>query len=133
MRSKTILEATDAKIIIDACKAEAAAQHWKVSIAVVDEAGYLLHLERQDGAPLQSPEIATGKARTAAIGRVPTKALEEVVKDRPAVALMPGRMPIQGGVPLIKDGEVIGGVGVSGVKSHEDEIIAEAGRKALLG
>ncbi len=133
MRTKTVLEAADAAIIIDAAKKEAVAHGWKVSIAVVDEAGYLLHLERQDGAPLQSPEIATGKARTAAIGRVPTKALEDVVRERPAVALMPGRLPIQGGVPLILDGEVIGGVGVSGVKSHEDEIVAEAGRKVLLG
>lgn len=133
MQTKTILSAEDMPVILAACKSEATKNNWPVSIAVVDEAGYLLHLERMDGAPLQSPEIATGKARTAAIAKAPTKALEDVVKERPAVALMPGRLPIQGGVPLMKDGACIGGIGVSGVKSHEDEIVAEAGRKALLG
>lgn len=133
MRTKTVLSAADCPTILDACKKEALANKWNVSIAVVDDAGFLLHLERMDGAPLQSPEIATGKARTAAIAKAPTKALEDIVKDRPAFALVPGRLPVQGGIPLVKDGEVIGAIGVSGVKSPEDEIIAEAGKKALLG
>lgn len=133
MKTKVILEAADAATIIAACKAEAIARQWNVSIAVVDEGGYLLHLERMDGAPLPSPEIATGKARTAAIAKATTKALEDIIKERPAVALMPNRMPIQGGVPLMKDGQCIGGIGVSGVKSPEDEIVALAGQKALLG
>ncbi len=133
MRTKTILDAADCKTIIAACHEEAKKNNWKVSIAVVDEAGYLLHLERQDGAPLPSPEIATLKAKTAAIAKAPTKVLEDIVKDRPATGLMPGRLPVQGGVPLMKDGECIGGIGVSGVKSPEDEIVALAGQKALLG
>jgi len=133
MRTKTILTAEDMAIILPACHAEAQKNGWKVSIAVVDEAGYLLHLERQDGAPLQSAKIAEGKAFTAAIARATTKSLEDIVKERPAVALMPGRLPIQGGIPLMKDGECIGGIGVSGVKSPEDEIVALAGAKALLG
>ncbi len=132
MRTKTILTAADAATIIAAAKAEAVAKNWNVSIAVTDEAGYLIHLERMDDAPLPSAEIALLKARTAAIAKAPTKALEEVVKDRPAVALMPGRLPVQGGVPIIHDGACVGGVGVSGVKSHEDEIVAIAGREALL-
>jgi glc operon protein GlcG len=132
MRTKTILAATDAATIIAAAKAEAMKNSWLVSIAVTDEAGYLLHLERMDGAPLPSAEIATLKARTAAIAKAPTKALEDVVKERPAVGLMPGRLPVQGGVPIIYNGECVGGVGVSGVKSHEDEIVAIAGREALL-
>ncbi|MFZ4540408.1 MAG: GlcG/HbpS family heme-binding protein [Rickettsiales bacterium] len=132
MRTKTTLTASDAFIILTACKAEAAKHDWKVSIAVTDEAGYLLHLERLDGAGLPSAEIATLKARTAAIAKAPTKALEDVVKDRPAVGLMPGRLPVQGGVPIIHNGECVGGIGVSGVKSHEDEIVAIAGREALL-
>lgn len=132
MRTKTILTAADAATIIAAAKAEAVAKNWNVSIAVTDEAGYLIHLERMDDAPLPSAEIALLKARTAAIAKAPTKALEEVVKDRPAVALMPGRLPVQGGVPIIYDGACVGGVGVSGVKSHEDEIVAIAGREALL-
>lgn len=133
MKTKTILEAADAAQIIEACKKEAVNQKWNVSIAVVDEGGYLLHLERMDGAPLPSPEIATLKAKTAAIAKAPTKALEDIVKDRPATGLMPGRLPVQGGVPLMKDGQCIGGIGVSGVKSPEDEIVALAGQKALLG
>lgn len=132
MRQKTTLTAADAAIILAAAKAEAVKNNWLVAIAVTDEAGYLLHLERADGAPLPSAEIALLKARTAAVAKAPTKALEDVVKERPAVALMPGRLPVQGGVPIIHNGECIGGVGVSGVKSHEDEIVAIAGREALL-
>ncbi|MFM9889804.1 MAG: GlcG/HbpS family heme-binding protein [Rickettsiales bacterium] len=133
MRSKTALTAEDAADIVTACKAEAAANNWNVAIAVVDEGGYLMHLERVDGAPLQSPEIAQLKARTAAIAKAPTKALEDVVKDRPAVGLMPGRLPVQGGVPILHNGECIGGIGVSGVKSHEDEVVALAGLKVVAG
>ena len=132
MRTKTTLTAADAVTIIAACKAEAAKNNWLVTIAVTDEAGYLLHLERMDGAPLPSAEIAFLKAKTAAIAKAPTKALEDVVKDRPAVGLMPGRLPVQGGVPIIYKGECVGGIGVSGVKSHEDEIVAIAGREVLL-
>jgi len=132
MRSKTTLTAADAVIILASCKAEAAKNNWLVSIAVTDEAGYLLHLERMDGAGLPSAEIATLKARTAAIAKAPTKALEDVVKERPAIGLMPGRLPVQGGVPILHNGECVGGIGVSGVKSHEDEVVAMAGRDALL-
>ncbi len=68
-----------------------------------------------------------------AIAKAPTKALEDIVKDRPAFGLVPGRLPVQGGIPLIVDGQCVGGIGVSGVKSPEDEQVAEAGKKALLG
>ncbi len=131
MRTKTVLTAEDAATMIEAAKAEAEKNNWLVTIAVVDEGGYLMHLERMDGAPLPSAEIAFLKAKTAAIAKAPTKALEDVVKDRPAVALMPGRLPVQGGVPVLYEGECIGGIGVSGVKSPEDEVVALAGRAAL--
>lgn len=131
MRTKTVLSAADAVTMMAAAKAEAAKNNWLVTIAVVDEGGYLIHLERMDGAPLPSAEIAFLKAKTAAIAKAPTKALEDIVKDRPAVALMPGRLPVQGGVPIIHNGECVGGIGVSGVKSHEDEVVAIAGRDAL--
>ena len=131
MRTKTTLSAADAATMIAAAKAEATKNNWLVTIAVVDEGGYLLHLERMDGAPLPSAEIAFLKAKTAAIAKAPTKALEDIVKERPAVALMPGRLPVQGGVPVIHNGECVGGIGVSGVKSHEDELVAIAGRAAL--
>lgn len=131
MRTKSTLSAADAATMIAAAKAEAVKNNWLVTIAVTDEAGYLLALERMDGAPLPSAEIAFLKAKTAAIAKAPTKALEDVVKDRPAVGLMPGRLPVQGGVPVLHNGECVGGIGVSGVKSHEDEIVAIAGRDAL--
>ena len=132
MRTKSTITASDAVTILAACKAEAEKNQWKVSIAVVDEGGYLLHLERADGAPLPSAEIAQLKAKTAAIAKTPTKALEDVVKERPAVGLMPGRLPVQGGLPIIYKGECVGGIGVSGVKSPEYEIVAKAGLDALL-
>ena len=133
MRSKTTLTAEDAANIIAAAKAEAMVKGWNVSIAVVDDAGMLIHLERMDGAGPQSPEVATLKARTSALSGAPTKALEDIVKERPAVALFPGRLPVQGGVPVLHNGECVGAIGVSGVKSHEDEVVANAGLAALVG
>ncbi len=131
MRSKSTLTLSDAQTILTAARAEAEKQRWLVSIAIVDDVGNLILLERMDGAGAQSPEIATLKARTSALAKAPTKVLEDVVKERPAVALMPGRLPVQGGVPVMHQGECVGAIGVSGVKSHEDEQIALAGREAL--
>ncbi|MDB4887643.1 MAG: hypothetical protein JWN79_3081 [Gemmatimonadetes bacterium] len=116
---------------MSAARAEAERRGWKVSIAVVDEGGYLLHLERLDGAGLQSPEVATMKARTAALSKLPTKRLEEIAKERNGMLRFPDRLPIQGGLPIMHEGECVGGVGVSGVQSHEDEEIAAVGLAAL--
>jgi|SRR5215469_1503502 len=131
MRSKMCLTADDAAKIVTAAKAEARKNNWNVTIAVVDDGGFLLHLERLDGAPAQSATIATAKAWTAAATRTPTKALEDIVKERPATAAFPGRVAVQGGLPILHQGECVGGVGVSGVKSHEDEQVAKAGLQAL--
>jgi glc operon protein GlcG len=131
VRNKSCLSAADAQKIVAACKVEAEKNKWNVSIAVVDDGGYLLHLERLDGAQGQSAAIATLKAQTAAAARTPTKTLEDVVKERPATAAFPGRLAVQGGVPILHQGECVGGVGVSGVKSHEDEQVAKAGLTAL--
>src|SRR5580698_3800976 len=125
------LTAADAEKIVAASKAEAAKNKWNVTIAVVDDGGFLVHLERLDGAVGQSALIATSKAQTAAATRAPTKVLEEIVKERPATATFPGRVPVQGGLPIIYQGESIGGIGVSGAKSHEDEYVASAGLAAL--
>ena len=135
MRTKHVLTGEDAATIITAAKAEAMTQNWNVSIAVVDDAGFLIQLERMDGAGLASPEIATRKAKTSALHKQPTKVFEEMVKDRPAFGgLFPAdRVAVQGGIPVLKDGQVVGAIGVSGVKSNEDEIVALAGRKALAG
>ena len=131
MRNKSCLAAADAQKIVAACKVEAEKNKWNVSIAVVDDGGFLLHLERLDGAVGQSAAIATLKAQTAAATGTPTKILEDVVKERPATAAFPGRLAVQGGVPIMHQGECVGAVGVSGAKSFEDEEVAKAGLRAL--
>jgi len=131
MRNKICLTADDASKIAAAAKAEAQKNNWSVTIAVVDDGGFLIRLERLDGAPVQSATIATAKAWTAAATRTPTKALEDMVKERPAAVAFPGRVAVQGGLPIMHQGECVGAVGVSGVKSHEDEQIAKAGLQAL--
>jgi glc operon protein GlcG len=131
MKNKPILTLADAKKMLVSCQKAAEEKNWNVSIAVVDEGGYPICLERLDGAALPSAEIAILKARTAALSRVPTKALEAVAKDRPATTTFPGRLPVQGGVPILYQGSCVGGIGVSGVKSQEDEIVATAGLAAL--
>ena len=131
MRSKTVLTLSDARTICSAARGEADRHNWAVTIAVVDDAGLLLLLERGDGARPQTAEVATLKARSAAITHRPGKAWEDAAKNRPGVLNFPDAFPIQGGVPIITKGEVIGGVGVSGVQSHEDEQVALAGIAAL--
>jgi glc operon protein GlcG len=132
MRQKTILSSVDAVKMVAAAKIEAARNNWNVTIAVVDDGGYLMHLDRMDGAGYHTAEIATLKARTSAISRVPTKALEDAAKDRPGTLAFPNRLPVQGGLPIMFEGQCVGGLGVSGVKSHEDELVAQAGLNALL-
>jgi len=131
MRTKPALTAADVQKMVAACRGEANKNKWNVTIAVVDDAGYLLHLERLDGAGPMSAEVAADKARTAAVTRRPTKFWEDRVKERPAFLKFPGNLPIQGGVPVMYQGECVGGIGVSGVQSHEDEQIANAGLVAL--
>jgi glc operon protein GlcG len=131
MRQKPCLTADDAERILHAARAFAVARQWRVTIAVVDDAGFLLRLERMDGASFQSPEVATMKAKTAALSRGPTKRMEDMVRERPGMLRFPDRLPIQGGLPLMHEGECVGGIGVSGVQSHEDEEIAAAGVAAL--
>jgi glc operon protein GlcG len=127
MRTKPCLTLDDANRAIAAAKAEAAKNQWAVTIAVVDDAGFLLHLERLDGASVATPEVATLKARTAAVSRAPTKRAEEMVKERPSILSLPGRVPVQGGLPIFHQGECVGAIGVSGAKSDQDEQVAQAG------
>ena len=104
MRKKTCLTASDAERIVAGCKAEAVKNKWNVSIAVVDDGGFLVHLERLDGAVGQSALIATCKAQTSAATRTATKALEEIVRERPATVAFPGRVAVQGGLPILHQG-----------------------------
>ena len=131
MRTKPVLTTSDVQTMIAACKAEAAKNSWNVSIAIVDDAGFLLYLERPDGAPPMTAKIAIGKAETAAISRRPTKFWEERIKERPAFAKVSVGIPIQGGMPIMVQGDCVGAIGVSGAQSHEDEQVANAGVAAV--
>jgi glc operon protein GlcG len=131
MRTKPCLTAADVKKAIAACEAEAAKNKWPVSIAVIDDGGYLLGFLRMDGAPTISAEVSVGKARTSAVTGRPSKFFEDRVKERPAFASFPAGILIQGAVPLIHQNECVGAIGVSGVQSHEDEQVAQAGASAL--
>jgi uncharacterized protein GlcG (DUF336 family) len=112
--------------------AEAQRNKWIVAIAILDDGGHLLHFVRMDGATPASATIAVEKARTSALSRRPSGVWQERIKARPELMQMPGILPVQGGVPIMVDGACVGGVGVSGVQSHEDEQIAQAGIDALL-
>jgi uncharacterized protein GlcG (DUF336 family) len=133
MKTRSVLELADVKAIAAAAEKEALANQWAVSIAIVDEGGHLLWLQRLDGAPAISAQIAPSKARTAALGRRESRLYEEVINGgRVSFLSAPGLDGLlEGGVPVMKDGECIGAVGVSGVKSSEDAQIARAGIGAL--
>jgi uncharacterized protein GlcG (DUF336 family) len=131
MRTKPCLTSADVKKMMAACLAEAERNNWKVAIAIVDDGGFLLHLDRMDGAAVTTAEVATGKARTSALTRRPSKDFEERVKERPAFLMFPAGLLVQGAVPIIYEGECVGAIGVSGVQSFEDEQIARAGVAAL--
>jgi glc operon protein GlcG len=131
MRTKSALTLADAQKMLAAAKVEAEKQKWNVTIAVVDDAGRLILLERMDGARPQTAEIATLKARSAAVTHRSGKVWEDTVKQRPGMVNFPDALAVQGGLQIVHQGEVIGAVGVSGVQSHEDEQVAAAGIAAL--
>jgi len=131
MRNKPTLTSADAHKMMAACKAEAEKNKWQVAIAILDDGGYLLHFDRMGGVGKISAEVAIGKARTAALSGRPSKFFEDRVKERPAFATFPAGLLIQGGLPIKHENDTIGAIGVSGVQSHEDEQIAQAGITAL--
>jgi glc operon protein GlcG len=131
MRTKSCLTAADVKKMLAACEAEAVKNKWAVAISIVDDGGFLLGFLRMDGAPAISAEVSTGKARTSAMTKRPSKFFEDRVKERPAFAGFPAGILIQGGVPVMHENDCVGAIGVSGVQSHEDEQIAQAGASAL--
>jgi uncharacterized protein GlcG (DUF336 family) len=133
MKNKAFLELADAKAVAQAAEAEAIKNQWAVTIAIVDDGGHLLWLQRLDGAPAFSAHMAPAKANTAALGRRESKVYEDVINGgRYAFLSAPDLSGmLEGGVPIVKDGHVIGAVGVSGVKSTEDAQIAKAGIAAL--
>jgi uncharacterized protein GlcG (DUF336 family) len=132
MKTRAMLTLEDCKRISAAAEAEAKKNNWNVCVATVDDGGHLLHLFRMDGATPANSRIAIEKGRTAAETRRSTAMWEDRIKGgRIAMLKMPGVTPVQGGLPIVIDGECIGAVGVSGVQSHEDEQIAKAGIAAL--
>lgn len=133
MKNRSALELADVKAIAAAAEAEARANQWAVTIAIVDDGGHLLWLQRLDGAAPISAHIAPAKAHTAALGRRESRTYEEVINGGRTSFLSAPEIKgmLEGGVPILKDGVCIGAVGVSGVKSNEDAQVARAGIAAL--
>lgn len=133
MKSHFKLDASDVKAIGAAAEAHALKNHWAVTIAIVDDGGHLLWLQRLDGAAPISAHIAPAKANTAALGRRESRIYEELINGgRTSFLSAPDlKGMLEGGVPIMKDGQCLGAVGVSGVKSVEDAEIARAGMAAI--
>jgi uncharacterized protein GlcG (DUF336 family) len=133
MTSKHVLELADLKRIATAAEAEAFANSWAVTIAIVDDGGHLLWLQRLDNAPPLSSQIAPAKARTAAMGRRESKVYEEMINKGRFSFLSVSQLDgmLEGGVPIIDNGQCLGAVGVSGAKPDQDAQVARAGIAAL--
>lgn len=133
MNSKPTLAAADVRAIAAAAEAEAHRNAWAVTIAIADDGGHLLWLQRLEGAAPISAEIAPAKARTAALGRRESKVYEDMINQgRTSFLSAPALQGmLEGGVPIMVQGQCVGAVGVSGVKSSEDAQIARAGVAAL--
>jgi glc operon protein GlcG len=132
MLTKPILTLEEARLIAAAAEAEARANNWNVTIAVVDDGGHLLYLQRSHDTQFGSVETAIMKANAAVAFKRPTKTSEDAVLSGRLIHLaLPGVIPADGGLPVLCDGVVIGGIGVSGVRSFQDGQIAQAGVAAL--
>jgi glc operon protein GlcG len=132
VRTKPALTDEDVKTMAAAAEAHAAANRWNVTVAIFDDGGHLLHLHRMDGTAPSTVEMAIGKGRTAVLGRRETKVYEDIVKNgRTAFLSAPLVAMVEGGVPIVFEGEVVGSIGVSGVKSEQDAAVARAAIAAL--
>lgn len=130
--NKPVLTLTDAKRVAAAAEAEALTNDWKVTIVVVDDGGHMLYMQRSHDTRFGSVETATAKAHMAAALHMPTKVSEDAVLSGRLIHLaLPGVIPAEGGLPLLRDGVVIGAIGISGVRSFQDGQIAVAGAGAL--
>ena len=133
MATKPILTLEDAKRVAASAEAEAHSNEWRVVIAVVDDGGNLLYLQRSHDTQFGSVEIAIQKARAAVAFRRPTKASEDAVLSGRLIHLaLPGVIPAEGGVPLEMDGMIVGGLGISGARAFQDGQIAATGAAALV-
>jgi glc operon protein GlcG len=130
--SKPILTLDVAKQIAAAAQAEAITNSWNVAIAIVDPAGLLVYFQKLDDTQLGSVEVSQAKARCAALYKRPSKALADVVTGgNVAMMSLPGVLAVEGGLPLFADGQIVGAIGISGVMSNQDGIIAKAGVDAF--
>lgn len=129
---KKTLSLAAAKKMAAAAEAEAAKNNWNMVITVLDDGGNLLYLERMDGAQLGSIEVSQGKARTALQFKRPSKAFQDLIDKDQAHLITLGRVTaVQGGLPILAEGKVVGSIGVSGAASNQDEQCAQAGLNAL--
>ena len=132
MHTKSVLTLSDVRAMAAAAEAEALSHQWAVTIAIVDDGGHVLWLQRLDGAAPLSSQIAPAKARTAALGRRETKVYEDMINQgRHSFLSAPLEGMLEGGVPVMVEGQCLGAVGVSGVKSPEDAEVARAAIAAL--
>ncbi len=133
MKTKATLEFSDVQRMAAAALDEAVRNQWAVCIAIVDDGGHLLHLQRLDGAAATTSYIATSKAHAAAVGRRESKVFEDIINGGRTAFLSAPLLQgmLEGGVPVMVDGQCIGAIGVSGVKSTEDAQVAKAGIAAL--
>lgn len=132
MRSKPCLTASDVKTILAACEAEAEKSNLSLAVSVVDGGGHLIGFLRMDGASVMAVETGMAKARTSALSGMPTKMLQDMIEQRPAMGVgVNGLLPVQGGVPIRVQGECVGAVGAGGAPGEEDERVALVGVAAL--
>lgn len=131
-QSKPYLTIADADRITAAAEAKAKAEGWNVVIAILDDGGHLISLRRMDGVQVGSVDVAQAKAKTAVYFKRPSKVFEDGMKVEGGarIATLPNATAIEGGLPIFKDGIIVGSIGVSGVTSAQDGIIADAGVKA---
>ncbi|WP_339868206.1 heme-binding protein [uncultured Algoriphagus sp.] len=123
------LTLADATKISDAAEAKSKAEGWNMVIVVLDAGGHMISLRKMDGVQLGSIDVALGKAKTAVYFKRPTKAFEDMMKVEGGVriATLPNAVAIEGGLPIVKDGVLVGAIGISGASSAQDGIVAEAG------
>lgn len=127
-----MLTLADAERMTAAARVAAIENNWNVVIAVVDDGGHLISLQRMDGTQKGSVRVAEQKARTAIMFKRPTKAFEDaVLQGRPVMMTMPDAICLEGGLPLVRDGVYLGAIGVSGVLSSQDGVVAAKGAAAL--
>jgi uncharacterized protein GlcG (DUF336 family) len=132
LADKKALTLAVAKRIAAAAENEAKKNNWNMFIAIVDDGGNLMYLERMDDSQLASQEVSVQKARSALLFKRPTKALEDAVSGgRIAIMKLANAVPVEGGVPLMAYGQIVGAIGISGATSPQDGIVAKAGADEL--